>query len=234
MQAVNTEPGARPAYAAVAAALKRRNPRALFHLDAVQGLCEMRLNLKNVDLVSVSAHKIGGIKGAGALYVAPGLHLQPRTLGGGQESGLRPGTEPMPAIAAFGAACNLRMTRLAADAAHLAALKSRLLAGLAARGVTHRVNSPAEGAAHIVNLSLFGAPSEVWIRSLSDAGICVSAGSACKRGKSSHVLLAMGLPPEIRACAVRVSFSPRSTVDDVDALVAAAGEIQARLTGVQS
>ena len=226
LQAVNNETGARLPYAAVAAGLKARCPRALFHLDAVQALGEEPLDLKNVAFASVSGHKIGGIKGAGALYAAPSAKLRPLLLGGGQESALRSGTEAVPAIAAFGAAAVWRLDGRAAHRAHLDGLRAALLRGLEARQVRFKLNSPPGAAGHIVSLSAEGAPSEVYIRLLSDAGMCVSGGSACKRGKRSHVLAAMKVPVRDIDSTLRVSLSPLTEPGEIEAFCDALAQIQ--------
>lgn len=225
MQAVNNETGALMPYARVASGLKQRSPRACFFLDAVQGLFKTEVALENIDFASASGHKIGGIKGAGALYAAAGTGLRPLLEGGGQEMGLRSGTEAVPAIAAFGAACQHRIG--GPGTAALAALKARLLAGLDARGVQYRLNTPQEAAPHIVSISPRGGRSEIYIRVLSDAGICVSGGSACKRGRRSHVLAAMGLQGGDIDSALRISFCPENTPEEVDELCAALKQAQA-------
>ena len=226
MQAVNNETGARLPYGAVAAALKRRNPRAAFHLDAVQALGEEVLDLKSIDFASVSGHKIGGIKGSGALYMAPAAKLRPLLLGGGQENNLRSGTEAMPAIAAFGAAATWRLEHRNAHRAHLSALRTALLQGLETREVRFRLNSPEGAAPHIVSLSVAGAPSEVYIRLLSDAGICVSGGSACKRGKRSHVLASMKMDSRDIDSTLRVSLSPLTEMAEIEAFIDTISQLQ--------
>ena len=194
-------------------------PRALLHVDGVQTFCKIPLPMGDIDLLSLSAHKIGGLKGSGALYVRPGLSLRPLLFGGGQESGFRSGTEAMPQIAAFAAAAGARSASFVQDTAHMSALREALLQGARARGWF--VNTPESGAPHVVNLSPGVGRSEVYIRVLSDQGIYVSGGSACSRGKKSHVLTAMRLPANNVDAALRVSLCPETPAEAVEAFFAA-------------
>lgn len=200
-------------------AMKEVCPRALLHVDGVQTFCKIPLPMGDIDLLSLSAHKIGGLKGSGALYVRPGLSLRPLLFGGGQESGFRSGTEAMPQIAAFAAAARARSTSFVQDTAHMSALREALLQGARARGWF--VNTPENGAPHVVNLSPGVGRSEVYIRVLSDQGIYVSGGSACSRGKKSHVLTAMRLPANNVDAALRVSLCPETPAEAVEAFFAA-------------
>lgn len=220
LMAVNNETGAILPVAQAARAAKRANPDVLVYADAVQALCKAPLELKDIDMAGFSAHKIGGMKGCGALYVRKGLGIAPLLYGGGQENGLRSGTEGMPQIAAFGAACAQRMESLDRDIAHMQALRRRLLEGAAALGAES--NSPQNAAPHIVSLSLPRGRSEVYIRALGERGVCVSGGSACTRGRASHVLLAQKLPKSRVDAALRVSFCPETTGEMVDAFLDAA------------
>lgn len=217
MMAVNNETGLILPYAETAAALKKAAPGALFYLDAVQAFGKLELDLRNIDLLGLSAHKIGGMKGCGALYIRRGLKIAPLLTGGGQESGMRSGTEAVPQIAALAAACAYRMERRQQAYEHVSALRQQLLERLAQLGVPFTCNSPAEGSPYVVNLSACKGRSEVYLRALSEEGICVSGGSACARGKKSHVLLANKLPPKNIEAALRVSFSPETTAEDVEA-----------------
>lgn len=199
-------------------------PRALLHVDGVQAFCKIPLPMDCIDLLSLSAHKIGGLKGSGALYIRRGLTLPPLLFGGGQENGLRSGTEAMPQIAAFAAAAQQRSAHFAEDTAHMASLRQRLLQG--ARLLGCAVNTPEDGAPHVVNLSPCKGRSEVYIRILSDRGIDVSGGSACARGKKSHVLTAMRLPGNNVDAALRVSFCPETPEAAVDAFLDALREAE--------
>ena len=185
----------------------------------MQAFCKIPLDLYQVDLMSLSAHKIGGVKGVGALYVKKGLALRPLIYGGGQENGLRSGTEPIPQIAAFGAAAEARSRNFAADTAHMAALRERLMTWAKEQGFA--LQTPDAGAPHIVNLSAKVGRSEVYIRALSDRGICVSGGSACARGKQSHVLSAMRVEKKALDAALRVSLCPETTEEEITAFCTA-------------
>lgn len=190
---------------------------ALIHTDAVQAFGKIPVNVRNlgVDLLSFSGHKVHGPKGVGVLYVRKGVRLVPHMLGGGQENGLRSGTQNMPGIAGLAAAVS-GMGDISVNAAHAAALKSRLLTQLeGADGL--QINSP-EGFPYILNLSVSGIPSEVLRNFLSECGVCVSTGSACSKGHRSYVLTAMGLQSELIDTAIRISFSRFNTVEETDLL----------------
>lgn len=219
VMAVCNETGAVLPLGAIRAAMDEVCPRALLHVDAVQAFCKLPLPMELINLMSLSAHKIGGLKGSGALYVREGLTLRPLIYGGNQENGLRSGTEAMPQIAAFAAAAGERMAHFAESTAHMAALRDELIAG--ARELGCQINTPVDCAPHIVNLSPCVGRSEVYIRVLSDQGIYVSGGSACSRGKKSHVLTAMRVSGKNADAALRVSLCPETTEEDIRAFLAA-------------
>jgi len=224
---VSNETGAVNPVAEISEAIRRSGSSALIHTDAVQALCKLPCAPRalGVDLLSVSAHKIGGIKGAGALWRAPHVRLTPLLRGGGQEAGLRSGTEALPAIAAFGAACRARVGTLAGDIEKMEARRAQLLAGLAGLGGPKGIMViPPHDAPHIVAFSAPGYPGEALLRFLSDRSVYVSTGSACHKGRRSKALAAMGLPPRVLDGALRVSFSPETTEEDVSALLAALRE----------
>ncbi len=220
MMLVNNEVGTVLPVAEVGKALKQKCPQALFHVDAVQGLFRVPLTPKkwNCDLMSVSGHKIGAPKGVGAFYMKRDVRLAPYLVGGGQESGFRSGTEPMPQIAAFAAACRVRSANLERDLAHVAQLKAYLTEQMEAR-LPWVVWNGTPDVPHVVNFSLMGCKSEVMLRVLESKEVFVSAGSACSKGKESHVLRAMGLDKARIDSALRVSFAPQNTQEDVDALI---------------
>lgn len=222
-QLVNNEIGTVQPVAELGALLKAKAPGALFHIDAVQGLCRVPLTPKkwNCDLMSVSGHKIGAPKGIGALYVKKGLRLPPLMFGGGQEKGMRPGTEPLPNIAAFAKACAIRMAHFDEDYAHVAELAAYLKEQAAANLPDAAFNGEGD-VPHVVNLSIPGCKSEVMLRVLEGDEVYVSSGSACSKGKQSGVLKALGLPKARTDSAIRVSFAPFNTKEDVDAFIAAA------------
>ena len=200
--------------------LKAKAPKALFHIDAVQGLCRVRLTPKkwNCDLMSVSGHKIGAPKGIGALYVKKGLRLPPLTFGGGQERGMRPGTEAVPNIAAFAKACEIRMAHFDEDYAHVQELADYLKQQVSAELPDAVINGEGD-IPHVVNLSMPGCKSEVMLHVLEGDEVYISSGSACSKGKQSGVLKALGLPKARTDSALRVSFAPFNTKEDVDAFI---------------
>ena len=215
---VNNETGAVTDIAAVSRILKEAGSPALLHTDAVQAYGKLPFTAKalGADLISLSGHKIHAPKGIGALYIRQGVKLPPLLLGGGQENGLRSGTEPLPQIAAFGEAARLAAQALPEAAPRMGELK-RLCAETIRAAEPEAVIVPGQ-APHILSLSLPGCRSEVLLNALDAEGICVSKSSACKRGKRSHVLEAMGLPDRVIDGAIRVSFSRYTTRAECEAL----------------
>lgn len=222
MMLVNNEVGTVLPVREAAALVKRYDRRILFHTDAVQGFLKLPFTPAQlgVDLLSLSGHKVHAPKGIGALYIRSGVPLKPLILGGGQENGLRSGTEPTAQIAAFAAACQAGRAQLSDTIAHLKALKAYTLEQLRAR--VPEVEQIGRGEApHILALTLPGYKSEVLVRVLGDQGVYISAGSACHRGKSSHVYEALSLSKPQRNGAFRVSFDRTTAREEVDAFVAA-------------
>lgn len=215
---VNNESGAVMPVGAMAKWTRRLAPQAIFHTDAVQGFLKVpfQAGTLGADLISVSSHKIHGPKGAGALYVRRGLPLPPFLLGGGQEGGYRSGTEAVPAVVGFGAACAAALPTLRRDLDREAALRDRC-AGLLEEIPGVQVLGARE-APHILLASIPGVPVQNTINLLQDLEICVSAGSACAKGHRSHVLQAMKLPPEVIDGAFRISLSRFTTPEEVDRL----------------
>ncbi len=217
---VNNEVGSVMPISQMAKLTHQKCPNALFHTDAVQGFLKIPFQAKTLgaDLISISSHKIHGPKGAGALYIAPEIKAFPSLLfGGGQESGLRSGTEATPAIFGFAAACEEVCSTFRQDAQTEKALLTYLEEELCKLdGVT--VNG-AHSAPHILNLSIPGVPTQNTINLLQEREICVSAGSACAKGHRSHTLSAMGMPPQIIDSSFRVSISRDTTREDIDALL---------------
>ena len=217
---VNNETGAVMPISQMVKLVHKRCPDAIFHTDAVQGFMKIPFQAKTLgaDLVSVSSHKIHGPKGAGALYIAPRLKsFPPLLIGGGQESGFRSGTEATPAIAGFAAACGAVSATLKEDLAQEQALLQFAITELGKLdGVV--INGQPQ-APHILSLAIPGVPTQNSINILQDAGICVSAGSACAKGHRSHVLTAMNIKPEVIDGAFRISLSRETTQEDIDALI---------------
>ena len=219
---VNNEVGSVMDIARMAKLTHKLCPDAIFHTDAVQGFLKVPFAARTLgsDLVSVSSHKVHGPKGAGALYISPRLKSFPALLlGGGQEGGYRSGTEATPAIFAFGAACAAMQVSFREDIAKEKALLDELAEKLSS--VEGIVINGAHEAPHILSLAIPGVPTQNTINVLQDAGICVSAGSACAKGHRSHTLTAMGLSPEIMDGSFRVSLSRETTQEELDALVTA-------------
>ncbi|NLU25074.1 MAG: cysteine desulfurase [Clostridiales bacterium] len=219
MMLVNNETGCVFPVAEVAKLLQSKGSQALLHTDAVQGFLKVPCSPKELgaDFLSLSAHKIGGPKGIGALYISPRVpHPRPLLPGGGQERGLRSGTEATAQIAGFAKAVELRVEDLSEKLRHMAEIKAycreRLLSipGVVPVG---------QGAApHILSVSLAGYPSANIVNELSGQGIYISAGSACHQGKASHVVKALQLDKRTAAGVIRLSFGPDTVKEDIDAL----------------
>lgn len=216
----NNETGLMPPVSKIPAIIKRKNSPALFHIDAVQGLGKENINVTSLkcDLMSISAHKIHGAKGVGALYVKKGVRILPRTFGGKQENSLRPGTEALPLIGAFGVAA--KEINIFENREKITELNLYLRQKLASLDDII-INSPEDASPYILNFSARGIRSETMLHHLSSYGVYVSSGSACSKGGKSHVLSALKLNDDLADSAVRVSFSKESTIKDVDALLEA-------------
>lgn len=219
MMLVNNELGTIQPVAEAARAIRAAGSPALLHTDAVQAFLKIPFTPKTlgVDLLTISGHKVRAPKGVGALYIRRGLRFPPLMLGGGQEEGMRPGTEATAQTAAFAAACAVGKAEMNSYTIRMKELKEYALDSLL--GAIPELKRVGEGEApHILCLTLPGYKSEVLVRVLGDMGVCVSAGSACHRGRPSHVFAAMGLPKNEMDGAFRVSFSPDNTREDVDGL----------------
>ena len=219
MMLVNNETGCVFPVAETARLLREKKSPALLHCDAVQGFLKVPCDPAGwgVDMMSLSGHKLGAPKGIGALYIGPRLR-EPRPLlpGGGQERGLRSGTEATAQIAGFAKAVALRLEDYDAKLAHMTALRDYCREKLLAMGGVVPVG--AGTAPHILSVSLVGYPSANIVTELGAEGICISAGSACHQGRASHVVSALGLDKKTAAGVIRISFSPDNTTGDVDAL----------------
>lgn len=228
MMLVNNETGCLFPVKETAQLLKAKKSKALLHSDAVQGFMKVDCDPVGwgVDMMSLSAHKIGGPKGIGALYIADSFrNVRPLLPGGGQESGLRSGTEATAQIAGFAKAVELRSEHLAQKLQHTAEIKEycreRLLT------IPGMVSVGNGTAPHILSMALSGYPSANIVTDLGEKGICISAGSACHRGKSSHVVSTLGLDKRTAAGVIRISFAPDTNKEDIDTLCAALKEHQA-------
>ena len=235
---VNNETGAINDLAQLGIAIKGRSPSALFHADGVQAFLRVPAEPRRwgVDLYSVSAHKIHGPKGVGALWMGPKVRLQAQMLGGGQEDGLRSGTENLPGIAGFGRAIEIYSQGLEQRRVELMEMKLALARELIAIEDAH-VNGPVpeNGAPHILNMSFDGVRGPVLLRALAEQGVLVSTGSACsaRHPEPSPVLTAMGLPEGRVEGAVRFSLSTLNTMADIDRAVGAVRAQVARLRRFQ-
>lgn len=221
---VNNETGAINPVDLLAKAVKRANAPALVHVDAIQGFGKLPVKpgRLGIDLMTVSGHKIHAPKGAGALYIRKGVQIKPYVVGGGQEGNLFSGTEPLPAIAGLGAAA-AALPDIGRELEEMKALKKKTLDMLAEIPQV-KINSPKDALPYIINMSVAGIPSQVLINYLSERMIYVSAGSACKRGHRSDVLVKMGVAPADIDSAIRVSMSRFTTPEEMRIFCAAVEE----------
>ena len=227
---VNNETGAVMPISEIAEIVHRKNPRILFHVDAIQGFGKYRIfpSRMGIDLLSVSGHKFHGPKGVGFLYIRNGVKVRPMILGGGQQNGMRSGTDNVPGIAGMAAAAEKVCTDMEKKTEHLRCLKKRMAEGLQEIPEV-RINGMAleEGAPHILSVTVPGVRSEVLLHALEEKSIYISAGSACSSHKRrpSAVLTAMGLPKADIESTVRISFSEENTMEEVDYALQSFGEI---------
>ena len=219
---VNNELGTVYPVSEIAAGLKKKNPQTLLHTDAVQAFLKVPCSAKTLgaDFIALSAHKIGGPKGIGALYISSRVrNPKPLLSGGSQENGLRGGTESTAQIAGFAKAVELRQNGLTEKLAHMAEIKSYAVEQLS---LIPDLQLISDGTApHVLSVSLVGWPSQNIVNDLSGQGICISAGSACHQGKPSHVIATLKLPKKVSGGVIRLSFGPETTKEEIDACVAA-------------
>lgn len=215
IMAVNNEVGTIQPIEELSKIVKRKSSPALIHVDAVQAFGKIPLTPKKwgIDLMTVSSHKIHGPKGTGALFVKEGTKLSPVAAGGGQEKDIRPGTEPMPAIAGFYGA--MQELSIKESLTKVTELRDYLVGELDKRDFV-TINSPENALPYIVNLSLKGLRSETVLNLLSDMEIYVSSGSACSKGHKSPVLTAMGLEDALIDSSLRVSLSRFTNKEQLD------------------
>lgn len=234
---VNNEMGAVEDIKKLAAVAKQKNPNVIFHVDAIQAYGKYKIVPKRlgIDLMSVSGHKIHGPKGSGFLYVRDGVKISPIILGGGQQRGMRSGTENVPAIAGLGEAVRLIYQQHSEKIECLYALKQRLMDGLTAmEGVTiNGINGIplTETAPHIVSASFDGIKSEVMLHALAQEGVYVSSGSACSSNHPdlSGTLKAIGVEDRLLDSTLRFSFSVLSTEEEVDHALEAVAKVLPQL-----
>ncbi|MEA5023280.1 Cysteine desulfurase IscS [bioreactor metagenome] len=213
-----------------------RDKGIVFHVDAVQSFGKIPIDVvaMNVDLMTVSSHKIYGPKGVGALYIRKGIRIIPRIYGGGQEKKRRSGTENTPGIIGFGKACELAAQRMEEEAVREAKLRDKLLRGIVEKIDYVKLNGPQGGEKRLpgnLNVSIQFIEGEALLLSLDMMGIAASSGSACTSGSldPSHVLLAMGLSHEIAHGSLRFSFGAQNTEEDVDYVLEQLPKIVERL-----
>lgn len=209
------------------------NGRALIHVDGVQGFLRVPFEMKYADMYTLSGHKIHGPKGIGALIVKKGVRLAPRQIGGGQESGMRSGTENTPGIAGLRAAAEELMRMQSTLGAELMQKKLHLIEAFRRAVPELLINGPESelAAPHIVNISFPGVRGEVMLHALEAEGVYASTGSACssKKLKVSGVLTAMGIRPDRAEWALRFSLSPHTTIEEIDDAAEKLGAIYATL-----
>ncbi|HEX6538839.1 MAG TPA: cysteine desulfurase family protein [Candidatus Dormibacteraeota bacterium] len=226
---VNNELGTVQDVAAIAAAVRRRNPRTLVHTDAAQALGRVpaQPGALDVDLMTIVGHKVYGPKGVGALWVRDGVFLAAQMTGGGQERERRSGTENVAGIAGLGAAARLAVERMPSETARQSGLANRLTHLLAERVPGLIVTGdPAHRAPGFATFAIPGARTDVMLVALDSRGVQASGGSACSSGAAtpSHVLLAMGFEPGLAACALRCTGGLSTTEADIDRAAELIGE----------
>ncbi len=221
MMHTNNEIGSVQPIAEAGALIKRINPNTVFHVDAVQGFGKFRIYPKkmNIDLLAVSAHKIHGPKGVGFLYINEKIKVKPIIFGGGQQKGMRSGTENVPGIAGMALAIEEIYKDFDEKIDYLYAIKERFITGLAKiDGIKVNGLAGRDGAPHVVSVSIAGIRSEVMLHALEDRGVYVSAGSACASNKpaTSAALKAIGVEKQFLDATLRFSFSVLTTEEEID------------------
>lgn len=218
--AVNNETGEILPIRSIVEGVKKRNSHTLVHCDCVQGFCKMPFKLYEnpVDLLSMSAHKIYGPKGCGALYVKEGLQIKPLFHGGSQESGLRPGTENVALAVAFGYAADKALVQLNTHLEHVTHLKNHLLNQLEEMPQV-QINSPKESSPYIINFSISSLETDKMLHYLKLRGVLLSGSAACSRGDTSHVIRAMGLEEQRIRSTLRVGLGKNNTIEEINSFI---------------
>lgn len=225
MMLVNNETGYILPVKETFTAVKRKYPDIITHCDCVQGYMKLpvKVNAMCADMISLSAHKIHGVKGVGAIYIKKGVRVVPIVTGGKQEKGIRSGTESVPLIAAFGAAAEKLLPTIGERYERVGALKKYLLDRLSGIDGT-AVNSPEDGSPYVVNISAEGRRSEIMLHFLESKEIYVSSGSACSKGQQSGVLGQFGIKDKRADSAIRISMTAETTEEELDRLAEAIAE----------
>ena len=227
---VNNEIGAVEPIGEIGRRIKAKNPKTYFHVDAIQAFGKYRIYPKRmgIDMLSVSGHKIHGPKGSGFLYIDEKVKIRPLILGGGQQAGMRSGTDNVPGIAGLGVAAKMVYTDFDKKIEHMYQLKERLAEGfLKLPDVRLNGMEIREGAPQILSASFLGVRSEVLLHTLEEKGIYVSAGSACSshKRKAAGTLSAMGMEAAQRESTLRFSFSEENTFEEVDYALEVIGQV---------
>ena len=227
---VNNEVGAVMPVEEIAKLVHEKSPKALYHVDAIEAFGKYRIYPKKagIDMLSVSSHKIHGPKGVGFLYINEKARIQPQILGGGQQAGMRSGTDNVPGIAGLGVAAKMVYTDFDKKIEHMYQLKERLAEGfLKLPDVRLNGMEIREGAPQILSASFLGVRSEVLLHTLEEKGIYVSAGSACSshKRKAAGTLSAMGMEAAQRESTLRFSFSEENTFEEVDYALEVIGQV---------
>lgn len=218
---VNNELGTIQNIERIGSVIKEKS-KAFFHVDGVQGYLKVPLDVKSakIDLYSVSSHKIHGPKGIGAVYIKNGVKPLPIAYGGNQEKGISPGTENTIGILGFAQAVKIGVENFVEELSWTENLKARITKGIEQSISNFRINSPNENCSpFIINIGFKGIKSEILLRMLDDEGICVSAGSACSKGKKSKTLEGVGVPKEYIDGSIRVSLSHLNTLEECDVFI---------------
>ena len=232
MMLVNNETGYIMPVRETFMAVKRSFPEIITHCDCVQGYMKLLIKAASLgaDLISLSAHKIHGVKGVGAIYIKKGVRVIPIVTGGKQEKGIRSGTESVPLIAAFGAAVDKFRPTIAERYERVSQLKAHLLEKIG--GIENvAVNSPSDGSPYVINISAVGKRSEIMLHFLESKGIYVSSGSACSKGQQSGVLGEFGISGKRADGAVRISITAQTTEDELDEFAEALAEGMTKIRG---
>lgn len=231
---VNNEIGAVEPIEEAAKVIKAKNPNTLLHVDAIQAYGKYRIYPKKIgiDLLSVSGHKIHAPKGTGFLFIKDKTKVKPLIYGGGQQKGMRSGTENVPGVAALGEAAAEIYENFEEKIDHLYAVKSRFIDGVSGiEGVTVNGKTGRDSAPQIVSVSIDGVRSEVMLHTLEDRGIYVSAGSACSSNKPSvsHTLTSIGLKGNLLDSTIRFSFSVHTTEEEIDYAISVMSDVIPKL-----